>query len=489
MNDRINEHIIVIFGASGDLAKYKLLPSIYNIFRKNRLNGKQLVLGAGRSHISDKDFRAIIAKELQLNFPEELESINTFCRNLFFQTLDTSDESDYIKIKDRLSSLQVKYNIKDNVLFYLSTPPKLYHKIPECLAKFGLNNEKNGYKRIIIEKPFGNSKRTAKDLNTHLLNFYKESQLFRIDHYLGKEAVQNILVLRFANSIFESLWNANYIDNIQIYANENIGIVNRGGYYDGVGAIKDMVQNHMLQLLCFTTMDKPVSLSSDDLRNEFIKVLKSISHMDDDMMAKNIVVGQYLGTSSQLSYLDEKNVNKNSTTETYVAMRLFINNSRWQGMPIYIRTGKRLAEKTTEIVVNFKDKDNNQLFLSNAKNNQLIIRIQPDERIQLKIVGKELGSGFKINPIEMSFSSKDTINLKGASAYERLITDALLGDNTWFVRDDAVEAAWGIIDPISDFLHRKGEEFLTYYDTGSHGPQEADALLSEYGHKWVNPSN
>ena len=491
MKYSIKSHIIVIFGASGDLARYKLLPAIYNIFKGNNLAGRQLILGAGRSDISDEMFRKSTLNQLLKDLPDEEDSIIRFCDNLFFQTLDTSEETEYLKIKARIQALQAEYNIDDNILFYLSTPPKLYYVIPEFLAKVGLNDREHGYKRIIIEKPFGEDEQTARSLNKHLLKYYREKQLFRIDHYLGKETVQNLLVFRFANAIFEPLWNANYIDNIQIYANENVGISDRGGYYDGVGAIKDMVQNHMLQLLCIAAMEPPVSMDSKAIRNESLNVLKSIrSFVNDEDIAKNIVVAQYLGDANNKGYKEESNVSKDSTTETYAAIRLYIDNWRWRDMPFYIRTGKRLSSRVSEVVVNFKETPHSffsKRSLKNISNNQLIIRIQPDEGIKLKFLGKTLGTGFDTSTVEMHFSYEDMGLSNIPPAYERLILDALLGDNTLFARNDAVEAAWSIIDPISDFLSRRAQEVLRYYETGSYGPEEADKLLSDEGHLWRNP--
>jgi glucose-6-phosphate 1-dehydrogenase len=492
MKYRIKNHIIVIFGASGDLAKHKLLPAIYSIYKGNKFLDKQLILGAGRSSISDEMFRENTLNQLLKNLPDEKDSIIKFCDNLFFQTLDTSKETEYLKIKARIQDLQEEYNIDDNILFYLSTPPKLYYVIPEFLAKVGLNDRKDGFKRIIIEKPFGEDEQTARSLNKHLLKYYREKQLFRIDHYLGKETVQNLLVFRFANAMFEPLWNANYIENIQIYANESVGISDRGGYYDGVGAIKDMVQNHMLQLLCISAMEPPISMDSQAIRNESLNVLKSIrAFVDDEDIAKNIVVAQYLGDANNKCYKEELNISKESTTETYAAIRLYIDNWRWKNMPFYIRTGKRLSSRVSEVVVNFKGTPHSFFSKSPLKdisNNQLIIRIQPDEGIKLKFLGKTPGTGFATSEVEMNFSYKDMGLSNIPPAYERLILDALLGDNTLFARNDAVEAAWSIIDPISDLLSRRGQEFLKYYETGSYGPKEADELLSEQGHLWRNPT-
>jgi glucose-6-phosphate 1-dehydrogenase len=491
MKHKIKSHIIVIFGASGDLSKRKLIPAIYSLFKQNLLSKRQLILGAGRSHIPDDVYRQDTYDFLIEVNPDETVGIKDFCKHLFYQSLDTANEAEYIKIKDRLSVLKKEFDIDANYLFYLSTPPSLYYKIPEALAKIGLNNRDDGFNRIIIEKPFGNDEASARELNKHLLKYYREKQLFRIDHYLGKETVQNLLAFRFANAIFEPLWNSNHIENIQIFANESIGIENRGGYYDHAGAIKDMVQNHLLQLLCIAAMEPPANMDSYSIRNETLKVLQSIRiYKTDEEMDENVVIGQYLGGEGENSYREENNVERQSHTETYAAIRFYIDNWRWHDVPFYIRTGKRLDKRVSEVVINFKSTPHPFFSKTQRKEqykNQLVIRIQPDEGIKLTFAAKEPGTGFKTHEMDMSFFYSDFANKKIPPAYERLILDALLGDNTLFSRNDAVEACWSIVDPIINYVSKNAAERLHFYESGSHGPKAADRLLAKSGHKWRNP--
>ena len=361
----------------------------------------------------------------------------------------------------------------------------------------GLNDEHDGYKRIIIEKPFGIDKASACELNKYLLQCYDESQLFRIDHYLGKETVQNLLVFRFANAIFEPLWNAAHIDNVQIYTNEAIGLGARAGYYDQNGAIRDMIQNHLLQLLGIVAMEAPAKMDAYSIRNETLKVFQSIRRFKcSEDISDNVVIGQYEEGCAQGkikgSYRDESGVKENSTTETYAAIRFFIDNWRWHNVPFYVRTGKRLNQRVSEVVINFKPTPHP--FFSQVQKiakfkNQLVMRIQPDEGIKLSFAAKEPGAGFKTHEVDMGFYYSDFAQKTMPAAYERLILDALQGDGTLFARNDAVEACWNIIDPIIQYLKSHGKKMLQFYPSGSHGPKKADDMLDELGHHWRNPSS
>ncbi|MFT6834007.1 MAG: glucose-6-phosphate 1-dehydrogenase [Francisellaceae bacterium] len=497
MKNKLENHIIIIFGASGDLSKRKLIPAIYSLFKQGLLSEKHLVLGVSRTKYTDETYQNNMQEVLLNEFSDQTESINDFCKLLRYQSIDTSKASEYKIVKDRLHTLCDEAKIAHNFLFYLSTPPNLYFVIPKYLAENGLNKEINGFKRIIIEKPFGHDLDSAKRLNKHLLEHYNESQLYRIDHYLGKETVQNLMVFRFANSIFEPLWNANHIENIQISAAEKIGIEGRGGYYEKSGVIRDMIQNHLLQLLGIVAMEPPATMDAYSVRNETLKVLQSIRQISSfEEIKKNIVVGQYskgeVDNEKVVSYRSEDNVSPESNTQTFAALRLYVDNWRWNGIPFYLRTGKRLANRVSEVVINFKQTPHpffSKVQESDAYKNQLIIRIQPDEGIKLTFAAKEPGSGFNTREIDMNFFYSDFEGKKIPPAYERLILDALMGDSTLFSRDDAVEACWEIVDPIIKSIDEKPLDFIKFYKSGSWGPDESDELLEQLGHKWRNPCN
>ena len=497
MKNKIESHIIVIFGASGDLARKKLIPAIYSLYKQKLLTDNQLILGVSRTEYTDDVYQKNMAKSLLNEYPNDVEHIQKFCKLLMYQSINTECVADYKIIKSRLEKLSKQYNIPENYLFYLSTPPSLYYIIPKNLAKNGLNKEVSGFKRLIVEKPFGENLESAQQLNEHLLNYYNETQIYRIDHYLGKETVQNLMVFRFANLIFEPLWNANHIEDIQISAVEKIGIENRGGYYEKSGVIRDMIQNHLLQLLSIVAMEPPAKMDAYSVRNETLKVLQSIRKFSNSEEIKNnIVVGQYnsgdINGEPVNSYREENNVAYNSMTQTYAAMRLHIDNWRWNGVPFYIRTGKRLPQRVSEVVVNFKHTPHpffSKIQQSDAYKNQLIIRIQPDEGIKLTFAAKEPGAGFHTREVDMNFFYSESDTKQIPPAYERLILDALAGDSTLFSRNDAVESCWSIVDPIIDAIDQDPLSFLEFYDSGTWGPKNADKLLEKLGHKWRNPCN
>lgn len=497
MKKKLANGVIVIFGASGDLTSRKLIPAIFSLFRQKDLGKGNIILGVSRTKLDDESFCQKMQNVLFKIFPKDKEIIDDFLKQVFYQQIDFCDNESYISLDKRLESLCNMHNLAQNFLFYLSTPPSLYYKIPKYIAKLKLNDESYGYKRIVIEKPFGINESSAKDLNLHLLKYYKESQLFRIDHYLGKETVQNLLVFRFANSIFEPLWKAAHIENVQIYANESIGLGSRAGYYDKSGAICDMIQNHLLQLLGIVAMEPPAKMDAYSIRNETLKVFQSIRRFKtkEDIM-KNVVIGQYQkgcvhGVLKE-SYLEENGVSVDSTTETYAAIRFFVDNWRWHNVPFYVRTGKRLSQRVSEVVINFKTTPHpffSQVQKITKFKNQLVIRIQPDEGIKLNFVAKEPGSGFKTHEVDMGFYYSDFSQKSMPTAYERLILDALQGDNTLFARNDAVEACWNIVDPIVTYLNNHGKSLLNFYPSGSKGPLAADSMLAENGHLWRNPSS
>jgi glucose-6-phosphate 1-dehydrogenase len=351
-------HILVIFGASGDLTKRKLIPALYELHTQNLLPEKLAVLGVARTKLTDLEFRENM-KEFLPNKSNAQKDIDAFLEHLYYQPLSTADSVDYPILKTRLESLGKELSIPENYIFYLSTPPNLYQVIPQSLAEVGLNDALKGFKRLIIEKPFGTDLKSAQELNKNLLNYFDEEQLYRIDHYLGKETVQNMLVTRFSNGIFEPIWNRNFIHHVEITSAETLGVEDRGGYYDHSGAMRDMVQNHLMQVVGLVAMEPPVVIEADAIRNETLKVFQSLRPITENEVAKNVIRGQYIrsrpGKDAVNGYREEHGVDPHSKTETYLAVKFFIDNFRWGGVPFYIRTGKKLPARVTEVVIHFKN--------------------------------------------------------------------------------------------------------------------------------------
>ena len=412
---------------------------------------------------------------------------------MYYQPIDTADPVEYSKIKTKLETLDSKLGTNGNFIFYLSTPPNLYEIIPKYLAQQGLNKNENGWRRLIIEKPFGYDLKSAIDLNKKLLEDYGEDQLYRIDHYLGKESVQNLLVTRFSNGIYEPLWNRNFIDHVEITSSESLGVGNRGGYYDKSGELRDMVQNHLLQMVGLVAMEPPSTIDSRAIRNETLKVFQSLRPMNEEDVRKNTIRGQYVVSKikgEQIpGYREEKGVDPNSKTETFAAIKFYIDNWRWGGVPFYIRAGKRLPTKVTEIVIHFKQTPH---YLFTKKNgseacNQLIIRIQPDEGILLKFGMKVPGAGFNVQNVNMDFHYSDLSNIKLPTAYERLLLDAMHGDSTLYARGDAVEEAWKFIAPIQQAWENDKSIKIHGYPAGTWGPENADELIENKNSTWRYP--
>jgi glucose-6-phosphate 1-dehydrogenase len=473
-------HIIVIFGASGDLTKRKLIPALHQLFINHLLPGNFAIVGTSRTPLTDEQFRQRMTEFLP---PEEEKNIQ-FLNHIYYQTIDYGQKEDYIKLKSRLESLCQLLVIPANYLFYLSTPPDLYDVIPENLALANLHTQSDGFKRLIVEKPFGNSLNSAKALNILLLKNYAENQIFRIDHYLGKETVQNLMVTRFANGIFEPVWNRNFIERVEITSAESLGVEGRGGYYDHSGAMRDMIQNHLLQMVGMVAMEPPVVIEADAIRHEVMKVFQSMKPIKPEELQKQVIRGQYTASTIKgeavAGYREEPGVDPGSHTETYVAMKFFIDNWRWAGVPFFIRTGKKLPTRVTEIVIEFKPVphhlfDNNE-FGQHASN-LLIIRIQPDEGILLKFGMKEPGAGFRVNQVNMDFHYSSLADIHLPSAYERLLLDCLNGDPTLFSRGDTVQAAWTFIQPILDAWENDSSIPVYGYPAGTWGPYESDTLI------------
>ena len=455
--EKADAQMLLIFGASGDLTTRKLIPALYELYVRNLLPENFVILGAARTGLTDNEFRrkqcdGILTSQKELSAKDARLSL--FLKRVYYMGFDTQNTDEYETLKNRVEELQNLYSLPDNIVFYMATPPEMYEVIPLGLQKCGLAYTSDGFRRIVVEKPFGTDIKSAKHLTRLLESIFDEHDIYRIDHYLGKETVQNILVLRFSNGIFEPLWNRNYIDHVEIVSSETLGIGNRGGYYESSGALRDMVQNHLLQLMAFIAMEPPVAFDPESIRDEIAKVFKSLHHYTPEEMQEQIVRGQYtagtIAGESVQGYRDEKNVSGDSVRETYVAMKIELDNWRWAGTPFYIYTGKRLSEKKTEIIIHFKSTPQ-QLFVgqcSGSSCNQLIIRVQPNESIALRFGLKIPGSGFEVRQVSMDFLYSSLSDKKLPDAYERLLLDVMLGDSTLYSRADAQEASWNFIDPI-----------------------------------------
>lgn len=495
--ERPADQIIVIFGASGDLTKRKLLPSLYLLYKTGRTPEKFAILGVGRTAYTDESYREFINSQIRTFIREDETDealLADFIAKLYYETMDPSKEEEYQNLVSKLGELTPLIDNKQNYLYYLATPPSLYTYIPTYLNAVELTHEhgENATRRVIVEKPFGYNLSSALKLNKVFNAAFHEHQIFRIDHFLGKETVQNILALRFANGIFEPLWNRNYVDYVEITAVENLGIEDRGGYYDTSGALRDMVQNHLIQLVALTAMEPPALFESESFRNEIVKIYQSLKPIPESQVTSNVVRGQYIASISGKTpikgYREEKSIAPQSRTETFIAMKVFIDNWRWGGVPFYIRTGKQMPTKVSEIVVHFK-KTPHMLFKGSEYSsapNRLIIRIQPNEGISLKFGLKVPGSNFNIQQVAMDFAYDSLGGVPSGDAYAKLIEDCMLGENTLFTRSDAVEASWNYFDPILKLWNARTDIPLYGYPAGTWGPLESN-LIMEKGHTWINP--
>jgi glucose-6-phosphate 1-dehydrogenase len=489
-----SDHIFVIFGASGDLTKRMLVPAIYSLYVQNLLPDNFALLGVSRTNFSDDNFRNKMKSALnEFSENENLTHVDSFLKKIFYQPIDSEKSDDFTKLEEKLRNLRNDYGITGNTIFYLSTPPNLYSIIPKNLAAHGMNLQNDGWKKLIIEKPFGFDYESAEKLKNELMESWKEEQIYRIDHYLGKETVQNLLVTRFSNGIFEPLWNRNYISHVEVTSAESIGVEERGGYYESSGAMRDMVQNHLLQIVGLIAMEPPSSLEPSAIRNEILKVFQSFQPIKENEIKKSAIRGQYLSSKIKgqkaAGYREEKGVDSNSMTETYVALKFFIDNWRWNGIPFYIRTGKRLPTRVTEVVIHFK-KTPHSLFDMNKNlnsSNQLILRIQPDEGVLLKFGMKIPGAGFDVQTVNMDFHYSDLLEKKIPSAYERLLYDSMKGDTTLFARIEEVMAAWKFLSPIINSWKNDKTVPLHGYPAGTWGPEHADELIEESNMTWRYP--
>jgi glucose-6-phosphate 1-dehydrogenase len=484
---------IVIFGASGDLTHRKLVPALFELHRQRRLPSEFSVLGCARRPWSDEEFRQRMGQALEKEIADHRSAWDQFSQGLFYEPIDLQQSEHLVRLAGRLDSLDHLRATRGNRTFYLSVSPEFYGSGCRALAAAGLLADAER-SRVVIEKPFGRDYGSAQNLNKVVQACAKESQVFRIDHYLGKETVQNILVLRFANTIFEPIWNRNYISNVQITAAETVGVEERAGYYETSGALRDMVQNHLTQILALTAMEPPGRFDPEAIRNEKAKVLQAAHLAHEDEAWKCCVRGQYSagGTAANPlpGYRQEPGVNPNSTTETYVAMKLFINNWRWQGVPFYVRTGKRLPKRLSEVVLTFREAPVHLFDAAGGSPtaNQLILRIQPDEGAGFVFEVKAPGSGMRSRPVDMHFSYDESFGEPSDEGYVRLLADAMLGDPTLFTRSDEVEAAWRLYTPLLELIEDAPWQLPIHpYEAGTWGPGAADNLMAEEGLMWRRP--
>jgi len=490
-----NPAVMVIFGATGDLSGRKLLPALYNLAKQRSLPAGFAVVGAAIDDLADDAFRKHATdriRQFSRTQPIDDRVLESFLSSIFYCRVDFSKLDDFKALARRVQELDDQRHIAGNRIFYCATPPPTYQTIATQLKASGMNTGE-GYHRIVVEKPFGADLESARELTATLQKAFDEDSVYRIDHYLGKETVQNILAFRFANSIFEPVWNANLIDSVQITVAEEIGIEQRGSYYDRAGALRDIIQNHGLQLVTLTAMEPPLAFDATAVRDEKVKVLRSIRPLDPDEVDSSTVRGQYtkgwvLG-EQVAGYRDEKNVAPESQTETFAALRLYIDNWRWAGVPFYLRAGKRMPKRVTEIRVQFKRPPHltfGRDAMQEVDPNAITLRIQPEEGISLKFGAKVPSAGLRIRSVTMDFQYMTSFLIEAPEAYERLLLDCMIGDPTLFTRADEVEAAWRLIDPVEESW-RAGRPPLGMYPSGSWGPPSAAQLLQADGREWHRP--
>jgi glucose-6-phosphate 1-dehydrogenase len=488
--------VIVIFGAAGDLAWRKLTPALYNLYVDKWLPENFAVIGLDMKDLSDEDFRARVRDGID-KFSRRGKADDTtwlkFATHLTFLCADFGDASAYAKLAKRLDAHDYDRNAALNRIFYLAVPPRLIETITQHLGSAKLVQPRERV-RLVVEKPFGHDLASARALNQMLTNVLDEPQIYRIDHYLGKETVQNILAFRFANALFEPIWDRRYIDQVQITVAETVGVEHRGEYYDHAGALRDMIQNHLMQILCLVAMEPPVSFSAQEIRNKKVDVLRAVCAVDPKQIDHFAVRGQYgagkIDDQPMPAYHSEPSVAPDSSTETFAALRLCVDNWRWQDVPFYLRTGKRLPARVSEVSIVFRPVPH-QAFppesIQNMLPNRLIIRIQPDEGILLRIDAKIPGPTMQLDKVDMQFAYRTTFKAEPPEAYENLLWDVMRGDATLFMRSDQVEAAWAIIMPVLDAWRKQPLDQAAIYPAGTWGPLTADTLIAREGREWLMP--
>jgi glucose-6-phosphate 1-dehydrogenase len=488
--------VMVIFGAAGDLTRRKLIPALYNLGKFQLLSREFAMVGVARNPMTNEEFRAKVSQDLRefIKGPVDPDLEEWFTRHVYYITGEFDDPNTYQQLNELLKKLDGDHACHGNYFYYLATAPDFFGSIVERLNTVGLMTEQNHqWRRVIIEKPFGRDLDSARALNAQLLKVVSEKQIYRIDHYLGKETVQNILALRFANGIFEPIWNRRYIDHVQISVAETVGVEQRGGYYDTAGALRDMVPNHIMQLISLTAMEPPISFQADAVRDEQAKILHAIQPLSSEDVLSRTVRGQYgdgdCGGQNVPGYRSESGVPPDSRTETFVAMKLQIDNWRWAGVPFYLRTGKHMASRNTHIVIQFR-RAPFMLFRDTAVEkltpNQLVLHIQPEEGISLRFAAKTPGPVMRLGTVDMDFEYADYFGEQPSTGYERLLHDCMVGDATLFQRADMVEAGWSIVSPVLDIWKALPPRSFPNYPAGSWGPNDADDLLERDGRHWRN---
>ena len=492
--------VVTIFGASGDLTKRKLIPALYNLALEKKLPERFAVVGYARSEMTHEVFREKMreaVQEFSRTGLQDQAAWELFAATLYYVRGGYEEAGGYQSLKEFIDGFDRNSRVLPGRVFYLATPPDLYGPVIERIAAAGLvpkETDGEGRTRVVIEKPFGTDLQSARELNRRVHEVLDENQVYRIDHYLGKETVQNIMVFRFANAVFEPIWNRLYVDHVQITAAESVGVETRGGYYEEAGVVRDMFQNHLLQLLCLTAMEPPVGFTADAVRDEKGKLLKSVRAIASEEVASAAVRGQYgpglLGDQKAPGYRQESGVHKSSATVTYAALKFYIDNWRWEGVPFYLRSGKRMAKRVTEVAIQFK-RPPLLLFkshaLDNVNPNVLVMRIQPDEGVSLTFEVKPPGSNMIVSPLSLDFNYEEAFGSGSPEAYETLLEDCIEGDSTLFTRHDWVEAAWSLTDPIIQVWNLSKPKTFPNYAAGSWGPAEADEFMQRDGRRWRKP--